>query len=88
MSSPGQIILAGIVILESPRAVDPQKGNRNIAFDVNIPVKDGNDSQALGLLRYFTPEDRVEELQTVWDNDFSRAFIVCKVRPHPLFLLR
>jgi hypothetical protein len=56
MTSPGQIILTGVVILANPRPVDPQKGSRNVAFDVNLPVKDGR-SRALGLLRYFTPEN-------------------------------
>ena len=78
MSSPGQTLLAGIVILAKPRAVDPERGNRNIAFDVNLPVKDGID-QALGLLRYFTPENRVTEFQKVWDNTFTKAFVISKV---------
>lgn len=79
MSSPtGQIIITGIIILAHPRPIDPQKGNRNVAFDVTIPVKDGNTS-ALGVLRYFTPENRVSELQKIWDNDFTQAFIVAKV---------
>jgi hypothetical protein len=77
-TSPGHISLTGIVVLANPRAVDPQKGNRNIVFDVNIPVKDGN-SRALGLLRYFTPESRVAEFKKVWDNTFTEAFIVAKV---------
>jgi hypothetical protein len=62
MSSPGQIIVAGVVILTNPRPVDPQKGNRNIVFDINFPVKDGKKC-TLGLLRYFTPENRVNEFQ-------------------------
>jgi hypothetical protein len=78
MTSPGQISLIGIVILASPRSVDPQRGNRNIAFDVNLPVKDGN-SRALGLLRYFIPEDKVGEFQKVWENTFTKAFVVANV---------
>ena len=80
MTSPtGQIILTGIVILANARPIDPEKGNRNVAFDVTLPVKDGNTS-TLGLLRYFTPENRVSELQQVWNNDFTQAFVVAKVR--------
>lgn len=78
MSSPGQTLLAGIVILAKPRTVDPERGNCNIAFDVNLPVKDGID-QALGLLRYFTPENRVTEFQKVWGNTFTKAFVISKV---------
>lgn len=78
MSSPGQIIVTGVVILTNPRPVDPQRGNRNVVFDVNLPVKDGK-KRTLGLLRYFTPENRVNELQKVWENTFTQAFIAAKV---------
>lgn len=78
MASPGQIVVAGVVILANPRAVDPQKGNRNVVFDVNFPVKDGK-NRTLGLLRYFTPENRIAELQKIWDNNFTQAFIIAKV---------
>ena len=77
-SSPGQVFVTGIVILANPRPVDPQKGNRNVAFDVNFPVKDGR-KRTLGLLRYFTPEDRVNELQKTWEDTFTKAFIIAKV---------
>jgi hypothetical protein len=77
MSSAGQILLTGIVVLASPRAVDPQKGSRNVAFDVNLPVKDGTNPACL--LRYFIPEDRVGELQSIWENTFTKAFIISKV---------
>lgn len=81
MSSTGQIIITGIVILSNPRAVDPQKGNRNVVFDVNFPTRDGR-KRTLGLLRYFTPEDRVNEFQKIWDSQesFTQAFMIAKVR--------
>jgi hypothetical protein len=41
MSSSGQIFMSGVVILASARSVDPAKGNRNVVFDVNLPIKDG-----------------------------------------------
>jgi hypothetical protein len=78
-TSNGQIILTGVVILANPRPVDPHKGNRNIAFDVNVPVKDGK-NETLGLLRYFTPEDRVGEFQKISQNTFTQAFVVGKVK--------
>jgi hypothetical protein len=74
----GLAILTGIVVLAHPRSIDPQKGNRNVAFDVNLPVKDGT-AAALGLLRYFTPENRVADLQKIWTNSFTQAFIVSTV---------
>lgn len=78
-STPGQILLSGIVVLAKPRPVDPSKGNRNIAFDVNLPVDDGAEHQTLGLLRYFIPESRINDLERVWQDDFTQAFIISKV---------
>jgi hypothetical protein len=90
MASPaGQISLTGIVILANPRSIDPQKGKRNVAFDVTLPTKDGN-KPTLGLLRYFTPENRVSELQKTSENTFTPAFVISKVciespfKPSPL----
>jgi len=82
-STPGQIILSGIVVLANARAVDPSKGNRNIAFDVNLPVDDGVNHQTLGLLRYFAPESRIGELEKVWQASFTEAFVISKVCTHP-----
>jgi hypothetical protein len=78
-SAAGQIILTGIVMLAHPRSIDPQKGNRNLAFHVTLPAKD-NHKPCLGLLRYFTPENRITDLQKIWENRFTQAFIVSKVR--------
>jgi hypothetical protein len=78
MSTPGQIFITGVVVLANPRPVDPKKGNRNIVFDANFPVKDGK-RNTLGLLRYFTPENRGNELEKIWDSTFTEAFIVAKV---------
>ena len=69
------------MVLANPRSVDPQKGARNIVFDVNLPVKDGRGG-TLGLLRYFIPENRVNELKKVWENNFTEAFIIAKVLMH------
>ena len=78
MSSSGQVIITGIVMLGNARAVEPQKGNRNIAFDVTIPVKDGA-KDTLALFRYFTPENKVDNLQKIWSVQFTQAYIVAKV---------
>ena len=77
-SSPGQVFITGIVILANASPVDPQKGNRNVAFNIKFPVKDGR-KRTLGLLHYFTPEDRVNELQKTWEDTFTKAFIIAKV---------
>jgi ribosomal protein L1 len=78
MSSSGQIFISSVVILANARSVDPTKGTQNVVFDVNFPVKDGK-KRTLGLFRYFTPENRVGELQKVWENNFTKAFIIAKV---------
>ena len=77
-TSPGQILITGVVILANARFVDRQKGTQNIVFDVNFPVKDGK-RNTLGLLRYFIPENRTNELDKVWENTFTEAFILAKV---------
>ena len=77
MSSTGQIFIAGIVMLGNARAVDPQKGNRNVAFDVTTAAKDGS-KDTLGLFRYFTPENKINELQKIWNVQFTQAFVIAK----------
>jgi hypothetical protein len=85
MSSPaGQTILTGIMMLANPRPIDPQKGPRNLAFDVTLPAEDAH-KPSLGVLRYFTPENRVADFHKIWD-DFTPAFVVTKVRVQPPLL--
>lgn len=81
-SAPGQIFMTGIVVLTNPRAINPSRGNRNIAFDVNFPVEDGSHDQSLALLRYFTPENRISDLDKVWQDRFTKAFVITKVCIH------
>jgi len=78
MPSPGQIMITGIVMLANARPVDAEKGTRDVAFDVNFPVTDGK-KKTLALLHYFLPEERVNEMQKVWKNDFTEAFIIARV---------
>ena len=78
MSSPGHIFLSGIIILQDPRTLESEKGTRNLAFDVNLPIKDGK-TKAVGFLRYFIPKPKVEEMQKIWENEFTEAFITAKV---------
>jgi hypothetical protein len=77
-SSAGQVILTGIVMLANPHPIDPEKGNRNLAFHATVPAKDAH-KPSLGLLRYFTPENRVTDLQKLRDDDFTPAYVTTKV---------
>ena len=79
MTSPGHIFLSGIVVLQNPRTLESEKRTRNIAFDVNLPIKDGK-TNAIGFLRYFIPKSKVEKMQKIWDNELTEAFITAKVR--------
>ena len=77
MFSTGQIFIAGIVMLGNACAVDPQKGNQNVVFDVTIAAKDGS-KDTLGLFCYFTPESKINELQKIWNVQFTQAFVIAK----------
>ena len=78
MTSPGYILFSGIVILQDPCTLDSQKGNRNVAFNINLPVKDGR-KNALGFVRYFIPEERDNEMQKIWKEKYTEAFITARV---------
>ena len=54
-TSAGSITLSGVAILQSPRAVDPQKGPRNVVFDANFCIVEGSQTVTMALLRYFHP---------------------------------
>jgi hypothetical protein len=41
----GSVTLAGLVVLQAPRAVDPHKGPRNVVFDANFYVVEGSQSR-------------------------------------------
>jgi hypothetical protein len=92
MSSPGFVALSGITVLTPPRAIDPQKGSRNVVFDANFFIVDGSDTSSLTLLRFFIPEDMIPYIQN-WQNDpdlpFKKAFVIANVVFHfisqPLF---
>jgi hypothetical protein len=82
MSSPGFVSLSGITVLTPPRAVDPQKGSRNVVFDANFFIVDGSDTSSLTLLRFFIPEDMIAFIQK-WQNNpdptFKKAFVIANV---------
>jgi hypothetical protein len=53
----GSVTLAGLVILQAPRAVDPHKGPRNVVFDANFYVVEGSQTVTMALLRFFAPTE-------------------------------
>ena len=79
MSSLGYTSISAIVVLESPRPVDPAKGQRNLAFDANFFVTDGSQTASLGLLRYFASDDMAKEIRKIPEKGFQKAFIVANV---------
>jgi hypothetical protein len=83
MNSTGSVSIAGVVVLESPRAVDPQKGSRHIVFDANFCITQGSETVTTALLRYFASTEMAGEIQKMADKPFQKAFIVATVRLPP-----
>lgn len=50
ITSPGSVTISGAAVLQFPRAVDPQKGSRNIVFDANFCIVEGSQTATMGLL--------------------------------------
>jgi hypothetical protein len=80
VASAGSITISGVVILQSPRAVDPQKGTRNIVFDANLYIVEGSETVTMALLRYFASNEMASDIQKMTEKPFQRAFIVANVR--------
>jgi len=79
MSSPGYISIAAIAVLESPRPINPEKGQRNIALDANFFITEGSRTPCLGLIRYFTSDDMANEIRKISAKTFQKSFIVANV---------
>lgn len=79
MSSPGHISLAGLAVLQSPRAVEPEKGRRHVVIDATFFVVDGSQTATIGLLRYFASDDMANMIHKIPDKDFQNAFVVANV---------
>ena len=79
MTSTGSVSIAGVVVLESPRPVDPQKGPRHVLFDANFCVVEGSETLTMGLLRYFASNEMTNEIQNMAKKPFQKAFIVANV---------
>ena len=79
MTSPGSITISGVVVLQSPRAIDPQKGLRNMVFDANFCIVEGSQTATMALLRYFASNEMAIDIQKMADKPFQKAFIVANV---------
>ena len=79
MTSTGSVSIAGVVVLKSPRPVDPQKGPRHVLFDANFCVVEGSETVTMGLLRYFASNEMTNEIQNMAKKPFQRAFLVANV---------
>ena len=78
-TSAGSVTIAGTAILQSPRAIDPRKGPRNVVFDANLCIVEGSLTITMALLRYFAPNDMANEIQKIAMKDYQKAFIIASV---------
>ena len=81
VNSAGSITISGVVVLQSPRAVNPQKGPRNVVFDANLCIIEGSQTITMALLRHFASNEMANEIQKMADKSYQKAFIVANVRP-------
>jgi hypothetical protein len=84
MNSPGSVTISGVVVLQSPRAIDPQRGPRNVVFDANFCIVEGSQTVTMALLRYFASNEMTNDIQQMAQKPFQRAFIIANVRHHIL----
>jgi hypothetical protein len=80
ISTPGSITISGVAVLQSPRAIDPQKGPRNVVFDASFCIVEGSQTASMGLLRFFAPNEMVNDIQEMAEKPFQKAFIIANVR--------
>ena len=84
MNSTGSVSIAGVIILKSPRAVNPEKGPWHVLFNTNFCVVKGSETVTMGLLRYFASNEMANEIQKMADKPFQRAFVVANVHYFPV----
>lgn len=75
----GAITISGVAILQSPRAVDPQKGPQNVVFDTNFCIVKGSETMTMGLLCYFASNKMSNEIQKMAEKPFQKAFVIANV---------
>ena len=87
-NSTGSVSIVGVVILESPRAVNPEKGPQHVLFDANFCVVKGSEKVTMGLLCYFASNEMANEIQKMADKLFQRAFLVTNIHYVPVPLMK
>lgn len=73
------ITISGLAILQSPRAVDPQKSPQNVVFNANLFIIEGSETGTMGLLQYFASNEMTVQIQKKADKPYQKAFIVAHV---------
>ena len=86
INSPGSVTISGVVILQSPRDIDPQKGPRNVVFDANFCIVEGSQSVTMALLRHFASNEMANDIQKMAEKPFQKAFIIANVHLQTLRL--
>ena len=79
MNTPGYMAISTIAVLASPQPVDAQKGPRNMVFDMNLYIAEDFEQSSLALLRYFVPDDMINNIQKITQKNFQKAFIVTNI---------
>jgi hypothetical protein len=79
MSSPGHISITALAVLECPRAVDPQKGNRHVVFDATFNINQDTGDATVGLLRYFASDEMAVRVFKIREKEYQKAFVVANV---------
>jgi hypothetical protein len=79
MNSTASVCIAGVVVLESPRPVDPQKGSRHVVFDASFCIVHESETVTLSLLRYFASTEMATQIQKMADKPYQKAFVVANV---------
>ena len=78
-NTPGSVTISGTVILQRPRAIDPQQGPRNVVFDANFCIVEGSETATMALLRYFASNEMAVKIQKWTSQKYEKAFIVANV---------
>ena len=73
----GHVVLSGISMIGNPRPIDPQRGDRHLAFDANFPVRDGMHKSSVGMFRYFLPPDFDHSL--IPNGKYTPVYVVANV---------
>lgn len=79
LNSPGSVTISGVVVLQSPRPIKSQKGPWNVIFDANFCIIEGSQMVTMALLQYFALMEMINEILSMGDKPFQKAFVVANV---------